>query len=160
MAAGAGAQVDYIVGAADGFFLVLDYEHRVAEVAQIFECGEKASIVTMVQADGRFVENVEDAAQLRSDLRCQAYALAFAAREGGSRASEGQVAESNVVQKFEAFGDFVGDASGDGQFPAGQLDFARSFERSRNRKAGEIGNGHAVHLYGKAFRTQPLPVAH
>ena len=39
MTAGAGAEVDDIVGAADGFFIVLDDENGVAEVAQIFERG-------------------------------------------------------------------------------------------------------------------------
>ena len=39
MTAGAGAEIDDIVGAADGFFIVLDYEHGVAEVAQIFQRG-------------------------------------------------------------------------------------------------------------------------
>ena len=33
MTAGSGAQVDYIVGAADGFFIVLNYEDGVAKVA-------------------------------------------------------------------------------------------------------------------------------
>ncbi len=71
-----------------------------------------------------------------------------------------QVAESDVVQEFEAFGDFVRDASGDGQFPAGQFDVARSIESARNRQAGEIGNRHAVYFDGQAFRTQTLAVAH
>ena len=159
MTAGAGAEVDDIVGAADGFFIVLDDEHGVAEVAQVFERGEKAPVVAMVQADGRFVENVEDAAQFGSDLRGEADALAFSTGERGGGAAELQVAESDVVQEFEAFGDFVGDASGDGQFPAGQFDFARGFESARNRQAGEIGNRHAVHFYRQAFRTQTLAVA-
>ena len=114
----------------------------------------------MVQADGRLVENVEDAAQLRSDLGGEADALAFSAGECGGGAAERQVAESDVVQEFEAFGDFVRDASGDGQFPAGQFDLARGVESARNREFGEIGNRHAVHFDGQAFRTQTLAVAH
>jgi hypothetical protein len=37
MTAGAGAEIYNIVGSPDGFFIVLDYENGVAEVAQIFE---------------------------------------------------------------------------------------------------------------------------
>src|ERR1035437_3358049 len=114
----------------------------------------------MMQADRRLVQDVEDAAQLRSDLRREANALAFSAGKCGGRAAELQVAESNIVEEFEAFGDFVCDASGDGQFPARQLDAARGFERTRNRELGEIGNGHAVHFYRQAFRAQTFAVAY
>src|SRR6266446_8014201 len=52
------------------------------------------------------------------------------------------------------------DASGDGQFPAGQFDLARGFERAGDRKAREIGDRHAIYFYSQAFRTQTLAVAH
>ena len=39
MTTGAGAEVDDIVGAPNGFFIVLDDENCIAEVAQVFECG-------------------------------------------------------------------------------------------------------------------------
>ena len=39
MTTGAGAEIDDIVGAANGFFIVLDYEDGVAQVAQIFQRG-------------------------------------------------------------------------------------------------------------------------
>ena len=114
----------------------------------------------MMQADRRLVQDVEDAAQLRSDLGGEANALAFSAGKCGGGAAELQVAESDVVEEFEAFGDFVRDASGDGQFPARQLDAARSFERARNWKLGKICNRHAIHFYRQAFRTQPLAMAY
>ena len=160
MTARAGTKVDHIVGSPDGLFIVFDDEHGVAEVAQVFERCKKTPVVAMVQADGRFVEDVEDTAQLRSDLRRQADALAFSTGECGGGTAKLEVAESDVVQEFEAFGDFVRDAAGDGQFPAGEFDVARTFESTRNRQAGEIGNRHAVHFDRQAFRTQTLAVAH
>ena len=39
MTAGSGAEVDDIVGAADGFFIVLDDKDGIAKVAQIFQRG-------------------------------------------------------------------------------------------------------------------------
>jgi len=42
----------------------------------------------VVQADGWLVENVENAAQLRSNLRGEADALAFAARKCGGGAAQ------------------------------------------------------------------------
>src|ERR1035441_11087830 len=93
----------------------------------------------MMQADRRLVQDVENAAQLRSDLGGEANALAFSAGKCGRRAAELQVAESNIVEEFEAFGDFVCDASGDGQFPARQLDAARGLERARDPERGGKG---------------------
>jgi len=68
----------------------------------------------VVQADGWLVENVENAAQLRSI--CVASGCAGLRRPkvcGG--AAQLQVAKSDVVQEFEALGNFVGDAPRDGQ---------------------------------------------
>ena len=60
--AGAGAEIDHVIGAANRFFVVLDDEDGVAQVAQSFESAEQATVVARMQADGRLVENVEDAA--------------------------------------------------------------------------------------------------
>src|SRR6267143_3142399 len=43
--AGAGAEVDNEIGAADGVFVVFDDEDGVAEIAKLFERAEKASVV-------------------------------------------------------------------------------------------------------------------
>ena len=80
---GAGAEINHVIGAANGFFVVLDDENRVAKVAQGFERIEQAAIVARVQADRRFVKHVEHAAQARADLRRQANALGFAAGKRG-----------------------------------------------------------------------------
>ena len=98
MAAGlssAGAEVDDVVCAADGFLIVLDDEHGVAEIAERFERVEKAAVVARVQADGRLVENVEDAAKARADLGGEADALRFSAGQRGGGTREREVAESH-----------------------------------------------------------------
>ena len=72
-------QIDNVIGAANCFFVVLDHQHRVAEIAQVFKRVEQLQVVARMQTDGRFVEHIEHTAQLRADLRRQAYALTFAA---------------------------------------------------------------------------------
>ncbi len=110
---GAGAKIHHVVGAANGFFVVLDDQHRIAQVAQSFERGEQPAVVARVQADGGLVEHVENAAQSRADLRGQANALRFAAGKRGGRAIEGEIAEPDGEQKIEALGDFGQRAAGD-----------------------------------------------
>ncbi len=68
MNAGAGADVEHIVGGADGVLVVFDDDHGVAEVAQALEGFQKARIVALVQADRRLVEHVEHAGQAGADL--------------------------------------------------------------------------------------------
>ena len=83
--AGAGADVDDVVGDPDGVLVVLDDEHGVAEVAQADQRVDEAVVVPLVQADGRLVEHVEHADQAGADLGGQADALGLAAGQGGRR---------------------------------------------------------------------------
>jgi hypothetical protein len=78
-AASAGAEVDQVIGSGDGVFVVFDDDERVAVIAQLDEGFEKGDIVARVEADGGFVEDVEDAAQVRPELGSEADALGFAA---------------------------------------------------------------------------------
>ena len=78
----AGPDVDDVVGDADRLFVVLDDDHRVAEVAQPHHRVDEALVVALVQADRRLVEHVEHADQAAADLRRQPDALRLAAREG------------------------------------------------------------------------------
>ncbi len=79
--AGGRADVHDMVGAADRVLVMLDDEHGVAEVAKVPERLEEARIVLLMEADRRFVEDVEDAGEARADLRGEADALALAARK-------------------------------------------------------------------------------
>ena len=51
MHAGAGADVEHIVGEADGVLVMLDHDHGVAEVAQALQRFKQPRIVALVQAD-------------------------------------------------------------------------------------------------------------
>ena len=51
--AGAGAEVDNEIGAADRVFIVLDNEDGIAEIAEMFERAEEARVVTGVEEIGR-----------------------------------------------------------------------------------------------------------
>ena len=109
MHAGAGADVDDVVGEADRVLVVLDDDHGVADVAQARERAEQALVVALVQADRGFVEHVHHADQARADLRGQADALRFAAGQRVGLAFEGEVIEADVDQEAQALADFLDD---------------------------------------------------
>ncbi len=77
----AGAQIDHVVGGADRVLVVLDHDHRVAEVAQPLQRFQQPVVVALVEADAGLVEHVEHAAEARTDLAGEADALALAAAD-------------------------------------------------------------------------------
>ena len=109
MHAGAGADVDDVVGKADRILVVLDDDHGVAEVAQARERAEQALVVALVQADRRFVEHVHHADQSRADLRGEADALRFAAGQAVGLAIEREVIEADIDEEAQPLADFLDD---------------------------------------------------
>ena len=111
--AGAGAHVDHVVGLADRVLVVLDHDHRVAEVAEVLQRLEQAVVVPLMQPDRGLVEHVEHARQARADLRGEADPLALAARKRAGIARERQIAEADVLEKAEALVDLLEDPARD-----------------------------------------------
>ena len=66
--AGAGPDVEHVVGGADGVLVVLHHDHGIAEIAQPLERFQQPRIVALVQPDRRLVEHVEHAREPRADL--------------------------------------------------------------------------------------------
>ena len=120
--AGAGADVDDVVGEADRVLVVLDDDHRVAEVAQARERAEQTFVVALVQADGRLVEHVHHADQARADLRGQADALRFAAGQRIGLAFQREVVEADVDEEAQAVADLLDDLDRDLAAPARQVE--------------------------------------
>ena len=85
--AGAGAEVEQIIGGRDHLAIMFDQDQRVAEIAEVVQGLAAAGVVARMQADGRLVEHVEHAGQAAADLAGQANALRFAA--GQASASPG-----------------------------------------------------------------------
>ncbi len=94
--AGSGAQVDHMVGGADRVLVVLDHQHRVAEVAQAGQRLQQAVVVALVQADRRLVQHIEHAGEARADLGGEPDALAFAPRKRAGIARQGQVIQAHI----------------------------------------------------------------
>ena len=77
--AGAGPEIEDVIGRANGVFIVLDHDHGIPEIAQPAQRGDEPVIVALVQADARLVEHVKAAGEPGADLRGEADALRFAA---------------------------------------------------------------------------------
>jgi hypothetical protein len=73
------SEVDQVVGGHHRALVVLDHDHRVAEVAQPVERRDQLLVVALVQADRGLVEHVHDADQAGADLGREADPLRLAA---------------------------------------------------------------------------------
>ena len=157
--AGAGAEVEHVVGVADGVFVVLDDEDGVAQVAQPHERFDQAVVVALVQADGGLVEHVENSAQARANLRCEADALAFAAGERGGIAIEREIVEADGAEEFEPLDDFAADALGDQRFAVSEVEIDGGGERAIERQGSEVRDGEAADFDGQRLGPQALAAA-
>ncbi len=76
-------QVDDVIGAADGVFVMLHHHQGVAILREPGQRVEQHLVVARMQANGGLVEHVTHALQVRAELRRKPDALRFAARQRG-----------------------------------------------------------------------------
>ena len=152
-------EIDHVIGALDGFGVVLHDDHGVAHVAQVRQRFEQPVVVARMQPDGWLIEHIEHAAQLGADLRGQPDALRFAARERGRGALEAQIIQAHGREKFEPAADLIDDAAGNLRLALAELPAPGGEQRARNRHGGEIGDGNAFHAHRETGGPQPLAVA-
>ena len=146
--AGAGADVEHVIGGADGVLVVLDHDDGVAEVAQAFERFEQAGVVALVQADGGLVQHIEHAGEAGADLRGEADALALAAGERAGGAAEGEIVEADVDQELEPLADFLEHAAGDLVLFVGEVlrQLGDPVAGLAHGELGDVGDGRAGDL--------------
>ena len=135
-----GAEIDDVVAGADGVLVVFHHEHRVAQIAQMFERRDQAFVVALVQTDRRLVEHVKHPGEARADLAGQADALTFTAGERLGGAIEREVVETDVNEKLQARGDFAHDAFPDRRPRAGQHELFKPAQRLAQGPVRELRN--------------------
>ena len=99
--AGAGAEIDDVVGDRDRLRLVLDDEHGVALVAQPQQQVVHPLDVVRMQPDRRLVEHVGDVGERRPEVADHLGALGLAARQRARRPVEREVAEPDLHERVE-----------------------------------------------------------
>ena len=157
--AGARPKVDQVVGGAHRLLVVLDHEHRVAEVAQPLERRDELRVVALVQPDRGLVEHVEHADQRRPDLRRQPDPLGLATRQRGGGAVHREVADADVVEELEAFGDLAHDQPRDVALGVAQLDGREPGERGARGERAELVDRRPGDQHGERLRPQSRAVA-
>ena len=147
----AGADVDQVLGAADGVFVVLHHDQRVAFGRELVQRVQQDVVVARMQADGGFVEHVAHALQVAAQLGGQADALGFAAAERGRAPVQREVAQADLLQKFKAAADFGQQIARNFRFAPLQAQRGKPLAQLADAHAGQFGDGDAVVASG-AFK--------
>ncbi len=101
--------------------VVLDHDHRVAQVAQPPQGVDQLRVVALVEADRGLVEDVENSHQGRPDLSRQPDPLCLAPRQRSRGPLQRQVANPDTVQEAQALGDLSDHQAGNRPLGVGQL---------------------------------------
>ena len=94
-----GANIHNIVRRTDRIFIVFNHNERISKIAHSLKRCEQARVIPLVQADARFVKDIQHAHKAGADLRGQADALCFAAGKRCSRAGKRQVIKPHIHKK-------------------------------------------------------------
>jgi hypothetical protein len=148
------ADVEHMIGAADGFLVMLHHDDGVAEVAQPAQRLEQPGIVALVQPDRGLIEHVQHTGQSRADLRSEPDSLAFAARERARGAREREVLESDVDEKLEPLADFLEHPRGDLVVLAAQLlgQLGEPLTRALDRQLRDFADMPPADLHAQRLR--------
>ena len=138
MRARARPQVHDMVGLPDRLLVVLDHDHRVAEVAQLLERRQEPAVVALVQADRGLIEDVHDAGEPGSDLAGKANALRFPTRERLGAAIERQIVEAHVAEEAQALHHALDDLRRHFTAPAGEGELTQELERPSDGESGKL----------------------
>ena len=158
-APGARADVDHIVGAADGVFIMLDHQQGIALVAQCDQRVEQYLVVARMQADRGLIEHITDTLQIGAELRRQPDALRLAARQGGCGTRERQITQADIRQELQTRADLGHDVAGDfGRAPL-EAHAVEPAPGGIDRHAGEGGNRLTLKSNRERHAVETLSVA-
>ena len=156
---GPGPDVEHVVRRADHVLVVLDDEHRVADVAQAAQRRDEPVVVALVQADRGFIEHVRHAHEAAADLRGQTDALCLAAGERAARAVEREVPQADAFEEAQASGDLLDDRRRDRCLRWPQLEAAEEPARRADAQVGGAGDVEpairARHHHAERRRLEP-----
>ena len=102
---------------------------------------EESFVVARVEADGRLVQNIQHATEVRAELGGEADALGFAAGEGFRGAVEREVVEADLGEEAQALADFRNDVAGNLGGGAGEFQRVAEGEGGGGRRVGEVRDG-------------------
>ena len=137
---GARPQIENAVGGPHHVRIVLNYQNRISQVAQVVQNLDQAVSVATMQADRRLVQHIQSSDQARAQRSRQLNALRFAARKRGGQPVQGQIFQAHINQKLQSLVNLLQKFVGDGGFLLRQLDLGEELRDILDRHAGDLAD--------------------
>ena len=122
-------------------------------------CGEQDVVVAWVQAYGRLIEDVADAAQVGPQLCGKTYALCLATRQRWRGTIKGQIWQPDFAQKSEPRAQLGDDVTRNFGFAALELQAFEYCAHLVDRHGNQLCNGALVPAHRQCFGVQALAIA-
>ena len=159
MYAGPRTHIDDMIGSINGLFIMLNDDHGVAHVAQLLQRCQQSFVIPLMQAYGRFIQDIHDADQPRAYLTCQTYPLRLATRQGFRTPVQGQVIQTNVDQETQPVFHFFQYARGDFPAPSRDCQTLKKCLRLHYRHGCDYRQVGIIHKYIPGCFIKALPGA-
>ena len=156
---GTRTHIDDMLGRPDHILVMLHDEYGIAEVAERPQGLDELPVVTLVKADGGFIEDIEDTHQVRADLGGEPDPLGFAAGERPGVPREREVPEPDFFEEVEPGLDLLDDLDGDLFFLWSELQVPEQGSTPPDRQVGDIDDGLSVDPDCEHLVLEPLPFA-
>ena len=157
---GTGSDVHDPVSRADGIFIVFHHNECISQIPHSFQGGKQFVIVPLVEADGRFIQNIKHPHQTGTDLGGQTDALGFTTGKGRRSPGEGQIFQAHIGKEGETAFYFPKNLVCNDFFLICQFQLFQKGEQLRNGHIGYFCNILTAHPEGQAFRTETGSVAY
>ena len=84
-------------------------QDRVSKIPKMLESLYEPAVVSLMKADGRLIQNIQNAFQTTSDLACQTNSLSLATGKRRRRSIQGQIVEAYIEQEVQSGVNFFDD---------------------------------------------------
>ena len=96
------SHVNDIIRCQHHVLVVLYYDDRVTRITEFLQGIDETEIISLMQTDTRFIEDIEYIHQLRTDLSRQADTLAFPTRQRNRCPVEREIIQAYIEQEAKA----------------------------------------------------------
>ena len=131
------------------------HHHGVADVPQALEDGDEPVRIPRMQADGRFVQDVQGAHQGASQSRYQVYPLALTTGQGIHGAGKRKIAKTHVLDALQAVLDFLDGFPGNGLFVFRETGRFYPFEQAVHGHGKQVVDGFAADFHVESLFPEP-----
>ncbi len=119
---------------------MFNYDDGIAKIPEAAQGAQQPTIVTLVQSNAWFIQDVKHPSKAGADLCCQSNPLCFAPGERTALAIEREIAKSDFGEELQARLNFTHHIGHNGVLLLSQFESANKLGRRFDRKFTELVN--------------------